>query len=428
MTNTLETNGELLAKASRESSNTRVAAAQPAALTARAVVWDLFLIMLFGFLVTSPGVPVLPWGEIGGTATAVLAVLAVAAARLPRHRPSLGNFAAVAVVMGCFALTATQPGISTSLLLAGATVAAMTKNATGLIEDGASRIVLYGTVACFFALAWAFGELGFIPLAGSDIELIFSGEQFSPAGAARQMMLLAGAVLLAGLLHFSGVEVRRQNERAKSAEVARDEAAASERARIARELHDVVSHHVTAMTLQAEAAAATGDRKALASLADSGREAAAELRRMLGVLRRPAGDGPLTQATPDPQPRLEDLDGLAQRLAGGLEVKLERTGRSRPLPAGVELCAFRVIQEALTNVAKHSDAREASVTLDYASDHLSLEVLDEGAHLRTPAVDEAGHGLIGMRERVTLLDGTLAAGPREAGRGYRVFARIPLQA
>lgn len=396
----------------------------PTRLIALAILRDLFLVMLFGYLVASPGVPFLPWGEFGGIATGATAVVAITGARLAKPQ-WVGNLLAAAVVMACYAVTAQQDGVSTSLLLAGATVAAMTKTATALEEQGAPRFLLYGSVVGFFAMGWAFDSLGLIPLVGPDVELIFSGEQFTPDGAGRQMMLLAGAVLLAGLLKISEVEIRKQKERTGAAEAARDAAAADERARIARELHDVVSHHVTAMTLQAEAAAATGDRKALASLASSGREAAAELRRMLGVLRRPGTELKDIDVT-DPQPRLDDLDDLAQRLTGGLQVNLDRTGRVRSLPAGVELCAFRVIQEALTNVAKHSDAREASVTVDYGADHLSLEVLDDGAHLRSAAADGDGHGLIGMRERVTLLDGTLAAGPREPGRGYRVFAQIPL--
>lgn len=397
-----------------------------AALTARAIVWDLFLILLFGSLVASPGVPLLPWGEVGGIATAAVAVMAVAGARLAKPQ-LVGDLIAAGVVMACYAVTAQQDGVSTSVLLAGATVAAMTKTATGLEERGTPRLVLYGVVGVFFAIGWAFDSLGLVPLVGPDVELIFSGEKFTPDGAGRQMMLLAGAVLLAGLLKVSAVEIRKQKERASAAEAARDEASADERARIARELHDVVSHHVTAMTLQAEAAAATGDRKALTSLATSGREAAAELRRMLGVLRRPPGDVDGAEAA-DPQPRLGDLDNLARRLSSGLDVNLERRGQVRPLPAGVELCAFRVIQEALTNVAKHSDAAEARVVVEYGSDHLSLEVVDDGRPIRSGSVTDGGQGLIGMRERVSLLEGTLAAGAREDGNGYRVFARIPLQA
>jgi signal transduction histidine kinase len=218
-------------------------------------------------------------------------------------------------------------------------------------------------------------------------------------------------------------EIRREKQRTEAAERAAEQAATDERARIAREFHDVVSHHVTAMTLQAEAAVATGDRAVLESLANSGREAAAELRRMLGVLRHPAEESP-TQP-PDPQPRLADLDGLARRLSGGVEVTVERTGEPRPLPAGVELCAYRVIQEALTNVAKHSDARQASVAIDYAPRRLKIEVVDDGQPVQRVR-ESGGHGLIGMRERVSLLDGELEVGPRQGHRGYRVFASIPL--
>ena len=373
----------------------------------------LFMVLVLGYLAVDTGVDLLPWGESGGMTAALVSLAAVLIAR--RFRGRWIELALIGVVIACAAFVARSDLASTSMVLAGATIAAITQTA----QD---RPFLYGAVIGMFLFGLVIQIFDLAPFGA--VELIFSGEAYSPAGAARQTTVFAAIVLLFGLIRLMGSEMRKETERAEAAEDARDEAAADERARIARELHDVVSHHVTAMTLQAEAAAATGDRQALESLATSGREAAAELRRMLGVLRRPAGDSAVQTA--DPQPRLDDLDALAHRLTGGLQVHLERTGRVRSLPAGVELCAFRVIQEALTNVAKHSDARDASVTVDYGSDHLSLEILDDGTHLRAPSLDDAGHGLIGMRERVTLLDGELAAGPREEGRGYRVFARIPL--
>lgn len=378
---------------------------------------EVFRIVLFGFIIVRPGVPFLPWGDWASLTSAILMVTIVVYIRHGPARRLSGNVwygrvvFPLALVAGLVA-SHVEPKSLVSIGTLVALVAALARNrpAVYVLVGGVSLggIVMQILDVSLFSAT---------PLAASRALL-------SPEEVGRQATLIAAVLFLAALQHLAGSELLKQKERADAAETARDEAAANERARIARELHDVVSHHVTAMTLQAEAAAATGDRKALTSLADSGREASAELRRMLGVLRRPAGD-PIPQ-TADPQPRLADLDGLAQRLTGGLQVNVERTGKVRPLPAGVELCAFRVVQEALTNVAKHSDARDASVTVDYGPDHLSLEVLDDGAHLHAPSPDGEGHGLIGMRERVTVLDGTLAAGAREPGRGYRVFARIPL--
>lgn len=374
---------------------------------------EVFRILLYGFILTSPGVNLIPWGEPAGIATALVMVAAVlAVTRFPNPPMDL---ALSIIMLGGVALVARTEPVSTSLLLVGAFVASITKIAK-------RRPVLYGLVAAVFLWGLLVDLFNAGPLARID-ELILSGERFTHEGLARQTTLLAAIVFLAGLQQFAVSEMRREKERREAAEKARDEAAADERARIARELHDVVSHHVTAMTLQAEAAAATGDRKALESLATSGREAAAELRRMLGVLRRPAeGNG---AEPPDPQPKLIDVDKLASRLSGGLEVNVRRTGEPRPLPAGVELCAYRVIQEALTNVAKHSDARRAEVNIDYSPRRLTLEILNDGDPVSL-AGGGGGQGLIGMRERVALLDGTLEAGPREGRGGYRVFASVPL--
>ncbi|HUR48420.1 MAG TPA: histidine kinase [Acidimicrobiales bacterium] len=372
----------------------------------------LFMILLYGFIITSAGVPLVPWGEPAGIAAALVATIAVLLLR-PARGTRL-SLALVGLVFGCVVLVARQEAVSTSILLVGAAVA-------GMVQAAKERPVLYGVAVGGLLWGLAIQLIDLKPF--GDVELILSGEPFSPDAAGRQASLLAALLLIAGMQQLMASEIRMQKERAEAAERARDEAASDERARIARELHDVVSHHVTAMTLQAEAAVATGDRKALAALATSGREASAELRRMLGVLRRPGnGDqgGP-----PDPQPRLTDVDALAARLSTGLEVNVQRTGEPRPLPAGVELCAYRVIQEALTNVAKHSNARHADVTVDYSPRRLTLEILDDGEPVQRQGIS-SGQGLIGMGERVALLDGKLEAGPREAGAGYRVFASVPL--
>jgi signal transduction histidine kinase len=196
-------------------------------------------------------------------------------------------------------------------------------------------------------------------------------------------------------------------------------AAAEERVRIARELHDVVAHHVSSMVVQAEAAAASDGRSAgaLDGIANTGRAALDELRRLLGVLRSGA-DAPLA-----PQPGLADIDGLAEPLRqAGIAVDVRRATDGPALPPGVELCAYRIVQEALTNVLRHARATHASVTVRDDGDVLAIEVLDDGIDA---VAGPGGHGLTGIDERVDLYGGTLDAGP-QAGGGFAVRARLPL--
>ena len=210
-------------------------------------------------------------------------------------------------------------------------------------------------------------------------------------------------------------------EREREAEAAR--ARAEEQARIARELHDVIAHNVSVMVVQAAAANDVFDsrperaREALHAIETSGRSALSELRRLLGVVR---ADG----AEYAPRPGLDRLDDLvAQVRAAGLAVAVSVEGAQRTLPAGVDLSAYRIVQEALTNTLKHAQATRADVALRYRDDALDVEVRDDGE--ATGNGDGAGHGLIGMRERVTAYGGTLDAGPAPAG-GFTVSARFPL--
>jgi signal transduction histidine kinase len=210
-------------------------------------------------------------------------------------------------------------------------------------------------------------------------------------------------------------------EREQEAERAR--AVAEEQARIARELHDVIAHNVSVMVVQAAAANDVFDarperaREALHAIEASGRSALAELRRLLGVVREDGADYA-------PQPGLERLDELvAQVRAAGLAVAVSVEGTPRPLPAGVDLSAYRVVQEALTNTLKHAHASAAGVSLRYGDEELGVEVRDDGAGSGNG--DEHGRGLIGMRERVTAFGGSLDTGPLATG-GFGVSARFPL--
>jgi signal transduction histidine kinase len=210
------------------------------------------------------------------------------------------------------------------------------------------------------------------------------------------------------------------------AEAAR-RAQSDERARIARELHDVIAHSVSVMVVQAGAADDVFDsrpdqaRAALRSITTTGRETLGELRRMLGAVR--PGD---ELETPPPQPGLARLDDLTAPLkAAGLDVVVTNIGTPAALPAGVDLSAYRIVQEALTNTLRHTRATAAEVTLRYDAEAVEIDVVDDGRGPATRA-SASGFGLVGMRERVAVLGGTLEAGPTAHG-GYRVHARLPLE-
>jgi signal transduction histidine kinase len=249
-----------------------------------------------------------------------------------------------------------------------------------------------------------------------------------PDATISTLVLLVAATTVGLYVGTRHAYVERLALVAERAEQEREEraaqAAADERARIARELHDVIAHHVSLMVVQSGAlrrrvAAADATAPVLDSIAMTGREALAEMRRLLGVLRPDA-----TPAARTPQPGLSEIADLAEQVrSGGLEVTLRIEGEPRPLSPGLELAAYRIVQESLTNVVKHSGAQRADVRVRYGDDALELSILDDGDGPRTPA-DPGGHGLVGMRERVALYGGTLSAGPRE-GRGFAVEARLP---
>jgi signal transduction histidine kinase len=224
-------------------------------------------------------------------------------------------------------------------------------------------------------------------------------------------------------------EAERLRERAARAERERVErarlAVADERTRIARELHDVVGHSVSVMTVQASAARRllrphqVKEREALLVVEQTGREALAEMRRMVGVLRRPEEAPALA-----PQPSLKHLDKLvAHTRESGLPVKLRIEGQPEALPAGIDLTAYRLVQEGLTNAIKHARALHAEVVVRYGDGHVELTVSDDGDG--GGGAESGGHGLVGMRERVSVYGGELEAGPK-AGGGFRLHARLPL--
>ena len=205
-------------------------------------------------------------------------------------------------------------------------------------------------------------------------------------------------------------------------------ATADEQARIARELHDVIAHSVSVMVVQAAAAGDVFDsnparaREALGSIEATGREALAELRRLLGQVRSDHGapDGAFA-----PQPGLRALDALVEQVRrAGIDADLHVEGRPVDLPAGIDLAAYRVAQEGVTNARKHAAASRVAVTVRYRNDRVEVEVVDDGVG-HAGDDDGLGHGIIGMRERASLYGGELSAEPQPGG-GFRVFASLPL--
>jgi signal transduction histidine kinase len=219
---------------------------------------------------------------------------------------------------------------------------------------------------------------------------------------------------------------RRLREQRLEREKAEAEAAiVEERGRIARELHDVVAHSISVMVLQARGGRRTIDadpgeaREAFDVIEGTGHQALEEMRRLLGMLR--TSDEELALA---PQPSLEQLETLVAQVRGaGLPVEVVVEGEPAQLPPGVDLSAYRIVQEALTNALKHAGPARARVTVRYGEDELELEIADDGAG--TGDGGGSGHGLIGMRERVSFYGGDLHAG-RRAGGGYALRARLPL--
>jgi signal transduction histidine kinase len=248
---------------------------------------------------------------------------------------------------------------------------------------------------------------------------------YAERGSGPSDYAFAGVVVVAPWIvgRIAGVRLAA----AVSARERAQRAVAEERARIARELHDVVAHAVGVMVVQAGAAEQILEndppaaREALAQIRRTGKDALVDLRRMLGLLR--ADDQ--GAASVEPQPGLGDLEPLAERLRqAGVPVELSIEGEERPVPAGVALAVYRVVQEGLTNVLKHATDARAQVTLVYGSEALELSVTNDGRPTRNGAGTE--HGLIGLRERVSLYGGELEAAPLDGG-GFRVCARLPYE-
>jgi signal transduction histidine kinase len=253
--------------------------------------------------------------------------------------------------------------------------------------------------------------------------LALAFNQNSGTSAVPLSLLQLVAFWLAGVF----VRDRRQATRlaARSAALQRqaEQATAAERARIARELHDIIAHHLSVVVLHAAGARAAGraDPATLEEIEYSGRQALAETRRLFGVLRDPD-----EQTGRAPQPGIGELPALAGNLrAAGLEVSLSIDGEHAALPSAVNVSAYRIVQEALTNVLKHAGPAHAEVTVDCTDIAVTIEVTDDGPGNPAPPALTGGQGLTGMRERVALFGGDLRAGPRPGG-GFSVCAWLPV--
>ena len=326
-----------------------------------------------------------------------IALIAIAAVALAwRRRAPLVVAVVVSIAAGTAALLGYWPEFVPFLVIALYTAAANV--------DRRSFIGVLLPVASVTAVAIGIGEYAERGL--NWVEIAFG------------LVIAAMLPLLIGRMTFN-----RRRRIVRDREVAARDAVAAERAAIARELHDVVAHHMSVMVVQAGAARTVVDADpnaaadALRQIEASGRTGLAEMRRLLEVLKADGASGERT-----PQPGLAQLDELlANMRATGLPVEAVVEGQPRPLAPGVDLSAYRIVQEALTNSLRHAGGASARVLLRYLPDALEVHVVDDG---NGPAGDGGGHGLIGMRERVQLFGGELTVGQAPGG-GFSVRARLP---
>ncbi|EFL17939.1 histidine kinase [Streptomyces sp. C] len=307
-----------------------------------------------------------------------------------------------------------------------------------LALDGPGQPLPYAALICVYSIA-LLGASRVRLSVGTALAVLVPVSVALNSGTARELLFalfVFGAAFALGRLqatrqaYTAAVEDRaEQLERANRIEA--EQAAARERARIAREMHDILSHAVSIMIVQAEAGPVAVRRAperaeaAFEAIAETGRDAMAQLRTMLGVLRAEEAAAPRA-----PQPGIGALPALVDRVrASGLAVSYERTGQVRVLPTALEATVHRVVQEALTNVVKHAGASTVDVRLEYGSRELAVRVTDDG---RGPGRGPAGgapggHGLIGIRERAAAHGGTAWSGPGADGRGFTVLVTSPLE-
>ncbi|GAA4588492.1 sensor histidine kinase [Planotetraspora phitsanulokensis] len=373
---------------------------------------------------------------------AVVSLIALVFQSRSEHLPAPGPLAAAFVLLINLPLAwrrAYPLGVNLAI-----GVAAAAYGATAL-PDLVTPVPLSGVVAFYSIAAWCGRRTSMIVGVFTAISVVVI--TVLPATDSDLLdfsfvVLLLGSAWVLGdsarvrRLHTAGLEARAVwLARERDFEATR--AVTAERARIARELHDVVAHHVSMMVIQAEAGPVAAEHdmpeavRAFDTIAGTGRQALVEMRRLLSVLRKET-DGPEPSLVP--QPGVAQLPGLVERVRQtGLAATLHVEGEPVPLSAGVELSAYRIVQEALTNAVKHAGKVPVRVHVRYDRQDLRIEVRDDGpaARARPTGGDDGaphggnGHGLIGMRERAHLFGGELTAGPDPEG-GFTVRARLPL--
>ncbi len=319
----------------------------------------------------------------------------------------------------------------------GAPVALFVINAVESFIDGRLVPFTAGTFLSVLASAFLIGLLedrrqavsGLLILLAAGA-IVVRNDPSQGLGDFLGLALLFSIVWIAGFVIGRRLETAAEAERRaerleRERELQAREAVAEERARIARELHDVVGHSVSVMTVQASGVRRLlkpdqeREREALEIIEQTGREALAEMRRLVGVLRRPEEAPALA-----PQPSLEHLDRLvAKARESGLPVDVQIEGEPTPLPPGLDLTAYRLVQEGLTNAIKHARASKANVLVRYGDGEVEILVTDDGSG--DGGGDSGGHGLVGMQERVSVYGGELESGPLPEG-GYGLRARLPL--
>jgi signal transduction histidine kinase len=326
------------------------------------------------------------------------------------------------------------------LAVLAVTVACGLAYAARTYPEGPSQLAVYPalwTVALTVPRRQAWLAAGVAALAAAATELFFYSNTMFDGEP-----VYAAVTVLAAMWWGEAVRARRSyvaelRDRAERAERTREEEARrrvdEERLRIARELHDVVSHTIGVISVQAGVAAHLLHRRpdkaaeSLAAIRQASDEALGELHAMLGVLRERDGDA--GGAPLSPAPGLAELDALVAQAAGaGVEVRVSLEGEPRRLPPAVDLAAYRVVQESLTNVVRHAGASRADITVTQLDGRVEVEVTDDGDGMESPSgrqVRRWGRGIAGMRERAGALGGSLEAGPRPGG-GFRVLASLPL--
>jgi signal transduction histidine kinase len=372
------------------------------------------------------------------TMLAVIDVASVSDQRLPGERPA-DAFAYTLVIAGSMSLVWRRRAPIVVLAVVSTTIAAVYLRGHGAFLPVLGLPALYAVAAHTARRAvawWALGLASVGLMVAASVSLLDTDDGFEYLTALSMIASLVGAVV-AGVVIRNRERIFVDSERrAAAAEADRlaeaERAVVRERSRIAREMHDVVAHGMSVIAVQAAAGReivhANPDKAAdvFASIEAVGRESLMELRRMLGVLRDSGDDG----ASRSPQPGISDIAvAVAQSSEAGVATDLIVEGWRRPLSAGIELAAFRIVQEALTNVRRHAGrSASATVHISYEADNLVVEVTDDGRGAVTSlagAGTGTGHGLIGMRERVEIYGGELTSGPRLGG-GFAVCAILPI--